>query len=343
LSVRTLTTRELNRALLARQHLLERTHLTPAAMIEHLVAMQCQTPAAPYYGLWSRIEEFDPNAASRLLEQREVVRGSLMRATLHLATRRDFLTLWPLTESVITRAHAASPFAKTTAGVDRAKLLRRGRKLLEEEPLTPAELGRRLAPEFPGAPADHLAYTCRYLLPLVQIPPRGLWGRGGQAKLTTVEAWLGEPPREPDVQEVIRRYLTAFGPATPADFSAWSGLTGAAEQFAKLDLVTYEGEDGRTLYDVPGAPLPDPDTPAPIRLLPQYDNALLAHADRTRIIPAEHHSTGIVGEWTILVDGFVGATWSPKTMTAAPLTPLRASDERLVARELKALARIHAR
>jgi hypothetical protein len=268
-----------------------------------------------------------------------------MRATLHLTSERDFLALWPLTAPVLERALASGSFPKRTQGVDVEKLLFAGRALLEAEPLAPAELGRRLAPDFPGADPEALAYTVRYLVPCVQVPPRGLWGRTGQAKLMTVESWLGAAPAAaPDVAPVIRRYLAAFGPATPADFAAWSGLTQVGDAFERLrpELRTFRDEQGRELFDIAGGPLPDADTPVPIRLLPQFDNALLAHADRSRIIPGEHRD-GIVFEYTVLIDGFVRATWSPKTFAITALDRLTKRDEQEAARQLKTLARIHAR
>jgi hypothetical protein len=302
--------RTLNRALLERQLLLRRERRSAADTIEHLVAMQAQEPPSPYIGLWTRLQDFDPAELSVLIANREAVRGWLMRGTLHLATARDFLAMRPLLAPV-SEAGLMSQFRRALDGIDLAELRRAARALVEAEPMGTAAIGRALSPRFPGPDAQVLGYAAAYLLPMVQLPPRGLWRERKRAIMTTAEHWLAAPlAEEPQPDATILRYLAAFGPATPADIRAWSGLTGAAAIVERLrpQLRTFEDERGRELFDVPDAPLPDPDTPAPVRFLPVYDNAILAHADRSRIL-ADGYPPRIADYPTVLVDGFAVGMW----------------------------------
>ena len=326
--------RALNRALLARQLLLERVRASPAATIERLVGMQAQAPNLPYVGLWTRLKDFRPEQLSRLIESRAAVRLSLMRNTIHLVTARDAFGMKPLFGPLHERGYMhGSPWGRSMREADVAVIVRAGRDIMGEKPRTVAELAKLLGRRFPGRDPLAMAYGVRYMVPLVFTPPRGLWGAKGQVTLTTFEAWMGKRPGPAySAEQLVLRYLGVFGPASPGDMRAWSGLA-MREVFERLRprLKTFRSEDGRELFDLPRAPRPDGETPAPVRLLPDYDNILLAHADRARIMPSGRHtgmfSSNGVMQGTVLLDGFVRAMWRPAggvitvTPFAKPIPP----------------------
>jgi hypothetical protein len=317
---RVLDARELNRALLERQLLLRRSTISTEEAIERLVGLQAQIPADPYVGLWSRLQDFRTDDLAKLIVDRKAVRMGLMRATIHLATARDALAFRPVLQPALERTfQSGSPFGRQLVGVDMERLLKIGRELVDERPLTSAELRPILHKRWPKRDEDSLVMAMSYLLPLVQVPPRGVWGASAQPRRTTLETWLGRPlgkTRSPDA--MILRYLAAFGPATTGDARTWSGLGGLSEAFERLRprLETYRDERGRELFDVPDGPLPDPETPAPPRFLPVYDNVVLSHDDRARVVRAFHpkrlgYMAG-VNFGSVLIDGFVGGTWTVK-------------------------------
>lgn len=343
--VEVLDRRALNRALLERQLLLRRVELSAADAIEHLVGLQAQAPNPPYVALWTRLANFHPNELAGLLTGRRAVRIALMRSTIHLVTARDCLALRPLVQPVLERALRGT-YGRQLAGLDLQEVANAGRALLEEQPLTFAELGGALRERWPDRAMNALSNAVRALLPLVQVPPRGVWGAGGPAAHTTVEAWLGRPlDPEPSLEMLVTRYLAAFGPAGVKDIQTWSGLTGLREVVQRLrpKLRLFHDEHGNELFDLPDAPRPNPDTPAPPRLLPEFDNLLLSHADRTRVISDEHRKriTTIngVNPATLLVDGFVAGTWklqrerSTAILFVEPFVPLAASDRAALADE----------
>jgi hypothetical protein len=310
-----LTARVLNRTLLRRQHLLERTTSSVTEVVEHLVGLQAQDPLPPYVGLWSRLTGFEPADLSRLLESRQVSRILLMRGTIHLVTEADCLGLRPLLQQMLERQVRSTEFFGHCADIPREQLLSAAAEVLGEEPVGVRELGAVLAERFPGYQPAHLANTVRVLLPLVQAPPRGLWKRSGGPAYVHAEDWHGRPLDAFDPADVLRRYLRAFGPATVADMTTWSGLTGLRGTVDRLsgELVTYTDESGQTLLDLEGLPLADPDEPAPVRLLGRYDNLWLSHRDRTRVTePGKRQRwqgrNGGTGN-AVLVDGMLEGLW----------------------------------
>ncbi|MFF8828150.1 winged helix DNA-binding domain-containing protein [Streptomyces sp. NPDC015131] len=319
-----LSTRALNRATLARQLLLRRTPMAAEHAVAHLVGLQAQNTKPPYYALAARLADFRPEELSGLMESRRVARIVTLRSTIHTHTADDVLSLRPLVQAA--RDREITVFRKGLDGVDLERLAALARDLVEEAPRTPKEIREALLGEWPGADPLALSVAARCLLPLVQVTPRGLWGRGGQVALTTAETWLGRSagPASPD--ETVLRYLGAFGPASVKDMQTWSGLTRQREVFERLRprLLTFRDEHGTELFDLPDAPRPDPGTPAPPRLLPEFDNLLLSHADRTRVVPPEHKDRTWKGNQayrTFLVDGFLAGVWHlEETRTAATVT-----------------------
>jgi hypothetical protein len=347
-----LSRRALGRATLARQLLLERADLSPLAAIEHLVGMQAQAPLAPYVGLWTRLVAVKPAEVSELIASARAVRGSLQRATLHLASVRDYRRWRPLVDPVLSRGFHGQRFSKNLAGLDLDEVLNVGRALLRDQPLTRAKLGRALAERFPGRDAESLSHAVCYLVPLVHLPPRGLWGATGAPTLALGEDWIGaDLDRGATVDELVRRYLAAFGPASVADAQAFSGLTRLAEVFDRLrpGLLVLRGPAGRELFDLPDAPRPDADVPAPVRFLPEYDNLLLGHADRTRVNPEGHPVPLYPGNGAsrgeLLIDGQFAGLWAVErgreatTLTLDPFAPLAESDLAEASGEGEALVR----
>lgn len=312
-----LSLRALNRATLARQMLLERRKLGATQAVERLAGLQAQAPNPPYIGLWSRIEGFRREQLTEALRKRRIVRMSTLRATLHLMTAQDALAWRPLLEPVHQRGLLGSSHKKELEGLDRAAVIAAGRALLGEQPRTSAELGQALALQWKGREAASLAALIRNNLPLVHLPPAGTWNSRQNAVLQPLGDWLAEAVEAaPATQDdLLLRYLAAFGPATLADAGAWSGLAGwkAVAERLRPQLRVFAGEDGQELFDLPRAPRPDPGTPAPPRLVAEWDNLLLSHADRSRVLSEAHRArvftvNGIV-RGTVLLDGFVAGTW----------------------------------
>ena len=347
--------RALNRALLERQLLLRRAAMPAEAAIEHLVALQAQEPLDPYTALWSRLEGFAPAELADLLLRRRAVRAvAMLRTTIHLLTAGDWLALRPILQGVQERGlRSGSPFGRNLAGLDLDEVIAAGRALLDERPMTAGALGRLLGERWPDRDATSLGQAVRYLVPLVQVPPRGVWGSSGQPVLATAESWLGRPVGTDTVPDaLVLRYLAAFGPASAADIATWSWLTDLAPVVERLRprLRTFRDERGRELFDLPDAPLPDPDTPAPPRFLPTFDNLLLSHRDRSRILgdPSEWsvgggQSNRIFSRGSLLVDGFVHAGWrldragDRATLVIMPAKPLADAGQRAVTQEAERL------
>lgn len=319
-----LTVRALNRATLARQLLLERADLTVLDAVAWLCGLQAQEPQEPFVGLWSRLSGFRPEVLSDLLTGRQVVRAHVMRRTMHLLTADDARAWRPRHDSML-RQRALGVYRRDFDGVDLAELAQAGHTIMSDgEPRTMTELARALADRWPTVGQRPLGEMVLTLLPTTQVPPRGLWRTKGGARYTLLTTWLGSELTSPPDEDLVRRYLAAFGPATTADLRAWCGLSGlpAAVTALRDELTTFRDERGRELLDLPDAPRPDPDTPAPARFLPAFDNAILGYQNRTRIIDDEHRGLSVAGQRVVLVDGRVSATWTVDNDTVV-VNPLR--------------------
>ncbi|MFJ1531380.1 winged helix DNA-binding domain-containing protein [Streptomyces mirabilis] len=338
--------RALNRATLARQLLLRRSAgrgVTDA--VRHLVGLQAQNVKPPYYALAARLEGFRPEELSTAMEDRAVVRIVTLRSTIHTHTADDALTLRPLVQGA--RDRELNNFRKGLAGVDLDRLAVIARELVEAEPRTMKQLREELLVHWPDADPFALSVAARCRLPLVQVTPRGLWGRSGQVALTTAEHWLGRPAEpSPGPDAAVLRYLAAFGPASVKDMQTWAGLTRLREAFERLRprLLTFRDENGVELFDLPDAPRPDADTPAPPRFLPEFDNLLLSHADRSRVVPDGLKGRTWAGNQaycTLLVDGFLAGLWRQEgdVLTIEPFGRLTKVQREEVVAEAEGLLR----
>lgn len=310
-----LSLRDRNRTLLLRQHLLERTQMRALDMVEHLIGLQAQENLSPYLSLAARIEGFDPHELSTALENRHAVRFLTMRGTIHVLVPEDALVLRSWVQRMLDQQSVTNQTSRPAGGVPVEDLVAVTRRLLDAGPMPFKQLGEALGTVYTEVPVAALAHLARERVPMVQVPPRGLWKRSGGVVYQTVEAFLGRPMREIDLKETVRRYLRAFGPGTAADMTAWSRVTRLGPVFTEMkdELAVVECEDGRRRYDVPGAPYADGHTPAPVRLLGTYDNVWLSTANRDHIVPVDVRArwsgtNGGVGH-TIFVDGFMAGLW----------------------------------
>ncbi|NJQ15469.1 winged helix DNA-binding domain-containing protein [Streptomyces bohaiensis] len=341
--------RALNRATLARQHLLERADATPLEVVSRVAGLQAQEPQEPFVGLWSRTRAFRPAALDELLTGREVVRTHLMRRTVHLVTAADALA-WRGRHDAMLRQRVLATYRDDLRGIDTEALRAAAAAVLADgRPRTMAELVEPLRDRWPEPPRRALGeLLVAALIPMAQLPPRGLWQQRAGVSNLPLATWLGRDVAPPDPDEtdpvgraLLLRYLAAHGPATSSDLRAWCGLAGlpAAVRAARGDLVAFRDTRGRELLDLPTAPRPDPDTPAPVRFLPAFDNAVLGYRDRGRIIDEAHLGLSVAGERVVLVDGRVSATWRvhEQGVAVAPLRPLTRSEDRAVREEGGAL------
>jgi len=328
---RTLTLRELNRATLGRQLLLERRKLSPAGAIERLVGMQAQWPPSPYIGLWTRIEGFRRETLERLLRSGRVLKPTVMRGTLHLITTRDYPVFYAAFREMNTWFGPLHRERAVGSADGVRALLRNGRVDYRE-----------ILAHLRGAHPDLQETDCRRMVYAVRRHAHLLHARETAAWTTrpaaTFEAY--DEPASVDAAvartELVHRYLRAFGPAARADIAAWSGLRVRDFEHALDGLPTYRNEDGKTLYDTPRASLPPPDAPAPVRFLPKWDNVLLAFADRRRVLSDELRKR-VIGKngdvaATVLVDGAVAGTWSGAVRVEL-LVPLTRTQKAEVADE----------
>lgn len=347
--VRTLSTRELNRALLARQGLLERKRVSVPKMIEKVGGLQSQEPRDPYVSLWSRIEGFDRAKLDRAADKREIVRGSWLRCTIHTVTaddfRRDRLALGPVI------ARDAANWRQEYVGLDIPKVRKAVEELLSDDvPRSAREIAKAIHPKFPKVSLEGLVNCARIHVPVVMTPGEAAWGYNRPPKLMLADRWVGELA-PPDPTDLILRGIAAIGPVSTSDLRTWSGLPGVKDAIAPLlpDLKVFRDEAGRELYDLPGAPRPKADTQVPVRFLGEFDNFLLSHADRSRVIDAEftrrfNVSTNGRRLHTFLVDGFVAGAWKPELtkkqikLTITPFIKLSSSDKRAANDEALQLA-----
>jgi hypothetical protein len=336
-----LNRREVNRATLARQGLLERSRTSPVDMVEQLAGLQAQEPKPPFIGLWSRIEGFEADDLRGALQSGDVVRATLMRATLHLWSARDYEELRSALQPALD-ASMASILKARGEGIVPAEVLAAARKLLARgKEMTFDEIRAALSDEFPDVDHRALGYVTRTGVPLAMVPTDDAWGFARDSRFRLVS----KVDKQAATEELVRRYLAAFGPATPADAQIWSGLKGLKEVFASLDLEEVD----KGLFDLPGAPRPGADVDAPVRFLPAFDNMLLAHKDRTRIIDEEHRPKVVTKNLrihpTFLVDGFAAGMWQIKatkkkaTLTIEPFEKLTKKAEKELEREGEALVR----
>ena len=351
MTTRTLTLRELNRTTLARQLLLERASLPVSAAVERLVGLQAQLALPPYVGLWTRLHDFRRESLACQIEDRVILKATLMRATLHLFTAADYLLLRGTLQPALDNASKAIS-RQRGATFDLEAVIAAARHYIAEQPRTFAEISAMFAELMPGTDIGPIRYAVRTHLPLVQVPVSSGWSYPGNPRFTLAELWLGQPiPEEDNLRTLVIRYLAAFGPASVTDIQKWSGLVKLKPAIEKLkpELVTYRDEQGRELLDMPDETLPGGDVPAPVRFLPEFDNLLLAHDKRTRVIADAHHAevylTGLRVRATFLVDGFVCGAWSIEkkkdtaTFVIEPFEPLRKLDRDALVEEAERLLR----
>jgi hypothetical protein len=353
-----LRVRALNRALLARQSLLERSAQSPLQMIERLIGLQAQAPNPPYLGLWTRLQTFSLDDLSQAMHARRIVRATMMRGTLHLVSADDYRALRPVLQPVLRRLSMQSAHAKALNGLDLAAVRKAGAEALREQPLSATALGAALSAHWPAHDSNELALLVRSVEPLVHLPPAGIWDSHKAASFATAQDWLGaaiaEEAGDAAIDAMLLRYLGAFGPASARDASVWSGLTATRQHLQRLRprLRVFHDEDGIELFDLFDAPRPHEDTPAPPRLLPEFDNVLLAHAQRARILPEARRASvftrnGLVAA-TVLIDGFVAGVWklqreaAAATLTITPFKRLSAADRAALESEAEDCLRVAA-
>ena len=347
-----LTLRQINRATLARQMLLARERVTPLAAIERLVAVQAQWPRPPFIGLWSRVEGFRRADLTALLLKKRVVRATLLRGTLHMMTADDFVLLRPIVQPMLDAAiHAV--LKDRGRGLDVAKLTAQAQRVLAREPCTFETLREAFVRENPKLDERAMGYAVRMALPLVQVPTADhAWAFPANPCFAAAEAWLGRPIRlaPTPADALVLRYLAAYGPASVADVQAWSGLPKLRDTVEALRprLRVFRDEGRRELFDLPGAPRPHPDTPAPVRLVADYDNVIGTRADERFVAKAFRPRVFLSAlrlAATVLVDGFVAGTWKLErkkdtaTLTVDAFGPLPARARQELRAEAEALLR----
>lgn len=350
MTTQTLTRGQLNRATLTRQMLLAREEVSAVDAVERLCGMQAQEAKPPFIGLWTRVAGFRREELHDALHGRELVRATLMRATLHLMSASEYAALRTALQPALSQGMRV--LGARAEGLDLERLLPVARALLEEEPRTFNELRPLLQEAFPQVNDRALGFAVRTHLPLVMVPTEHRWAYPSVADFTPADGWLGRALSDDQApQALVRCYLAAFGPAAAADLQTWSGLQGMKGVLDGMrpQLSVFKDERGRELFDLPDSPRPDEDVPAPLRFLPEFDNLMLAHSDRTRLLADEHRGLVVTKNLrvraTFLYDGFVGGTWTVErkkraaTLHIAPFDALPARAASELAEEGEALLR----
>jgi hypothetical protein len=331
--------------------LLRREKGTPVAVVERLAGMQAQLARPPFVGIWSRLQRFEAADLVKAIDRRDIVRGTLMRGTLHLVSRQDYLAFRPVMQPALTAGMRAI-LRERADRLEIDRLVAAAQTYFGAEPRTFAELRAHLMKLFPKADERAMGYAVRMQLPLVQTPQAGaFWAYPSSSDFAVAEAWLGAPMKKADPAAFAVRYLAAFGPARADDLKTWSGLANARDVLETLraKLTTFRDERGRELFDLPKAPRPEEDEAAPVRFLPEFDNLLLAYADRTRFIAKEHRprvaSRNLFVPATFLVDGAIRGTWRVErkrksaTLQLEPFVPLAKATRAELVKEGESLLR----
>jgi len=347
---RTLTLRQLNMTTLARQLLLERATLPLDAGVQRLAGLQAQLPRPPFVGLWTRLQDFRREHLADAIARRQIVKATFLRGTLHLLTADDYLRFRATLQPVLTRALEAV-MKERAVEVDVPRLVDAAHTFLRAQPRSFAEITQLLLGLVPTGDPGAMRYAVRTHLPMIQVPIDKGWSYPGNPRFTLADQWLGTPlPTDAHLPELVKRYLSAFGPATVSDMQTWSYLPNLQPAFDQLkaDLVCYRDERGRELFDVAQLDIEAADVPAPVRFLPEFDNLLLAHQDRTRVMPRAFRSQvylpGLRVAATVLIDGFVAATWTTErvkqtaTVIVAPFEALADPSRAALEREGERLA-----
>jgi hypothetical protein len=344
---RILTERDLNRALLARQMLLERVSLPLPKVLDRMGTLQAQYAPSMYIGLHTRMEGFERAMLDAALERRRAAQGTLMRATIHLVSKSDY---WPVTAGVRRGRRQAwlnASYRREYSASQMSAAARKLRRRLGDGTMTRKEIHELLGSD------SVVTNGVNMWLDLIRVPPSGTWERRRADRYAAAEHWLGQRPKIEEldgIELLVRRYLGAFGPATLPEIANWAGLhpkrvTPALEQ---LKLRRFVAEDGAELLDLPRASLPDARTPAPVRFLPTWDAILLAHARRTGVMPEEHRAKIFNPRYpqsvpTFLVDGRVAGTWRYEKgkIRTQPFGRLDAAVRRELGEEAVRLAELH--
>jgi hypothetical protein len=324
--------------------LLERQDLRADEAITRVAGLQAQAQAPPFVGLWTRLASFDEAELQELIDEHRVVRATMMRHTIHFVTDDDYVWLRPTIQPALD-ANFGAQTRKRLAAVDIEPFLKAARKEFRKRALTFAEVKDLIRSLAPDSDIDAIAYGVRTHLELIGVPNESRWRFGGRAPFVLAEDWLGRRLAKPDPHAMVRRYLAAFGPATPADATAWSGVGGMRQVFddIRAELRVFRDDAGRELFDLPDAPLPPEETEVPVRFLPEFDNTLLGHRDRTRVIADEHRplvyltAGRMIG--TVLLDGFAAAGWRVKDgeLVLEPFRRLTKAERKAIDPEAEAL------